>query len=146
MYRFSTAAFINPFTPSRLFYFNSFEQPVSKRRSVYSLFLLTCCFKETLAFNANSADPDETPRSAASDLALRGLPTSLLWDARHKRVNVCMHFRSLLLLVCIYVCSLCRIKHYYILSALQYHQMTNLSKFFSFFLFFFLFYFFQTEI
>ena len=33
--------------------------------------------------NANSVDSDQTPRSAASDLGLRFLPMSLLWDARH---------------------------------------------------------------
>ena len=31
---------------------------------------------------ANSIDPDQTPRSAASDLGLRCLLMSLLWDAR----------------------------------------------------------------
>ena len=35
-------------------------------------------------FNANSVDPYQTPRSAASDLGLHRLPMSLLWDARHK--------------------------------------------------------------
>ena len=34
--------------------------------------------------NANSVDPDQTPRSVASDLGLHCLPMSLLWDARHK--------------------------------------------------------------
>ena len=37
--------------------------------------------------NANSVDPDQTPRSAASDLGLHCLPMSNLWDARHKWVN-----------------------------------------------------------
>ena len=36
---------------------------------------------------ANSADPDLTPRSVASDLGLRFLPMSLLWDAWHKWVK-----------------------------------------------------------
>ena len=31
---------------------------------------------------ANSADPDQMPHSAASDLGLHCLPMSLLWDAR----------------------------------------------------------------
>ena len=31
--------------------------------------------------NANSEDPDQTPRSAATDLGLHCLPLSLLWDA-----------------------------------------------------------------
>ena len=38
-------------------------------------------------FNANSVDPDQTPRSAASDLGLHCLSTALLWDAGHKWVN-----------------------------------------------------------
>ena len=37
--------------------------------------------------NANSVDPDQTPRSAASDLGLHCLPMSHLWDARYKWVN-----------------------------------------------------------
>ena len=34
-------------------------------------------------FTANSVDPDQTPRYAASDLGLHCLPLSLLWDDRH---------------------------------------------------------------
>ena len=45
-------------------------------------------FIEILELNANSVDPDQTPRSAASDLGLRCLPMSLLQDTRHKRMNV----------------------------------------------------------
>ena len=37
--------------------------------------------------NANSVDPDQTPRFAASDLGLHCLPMSLLWDARHKWIK-----------------------------------------------------------
>ena len=36
----------------------------------------------------NSVDPDQTPRSAASDLGLRSLPMSFLWDAMHKCVKL----------------------------------------------------------
>ena len=32
--------------------------------------------------NENSVDPDQTPRSAASDLGRHCLPMLLLWDAR----------------------------------------------------------------
>ena len=32
-------------------------------------------------FNANSVDPDRTPRTVASYLSLHCLPVSLLWDA-----------------------------------------------------------------
>ena len=47
-------------------------------------FLSLPCFIEIPDFNANSADPDQTPRSAASDLGLHCLPMSLLLDARCK--------------------------------------------------------------
>ena len=36
---------------------------------------------------ANSEDPDQTPRFAASDLGLHGLPMSQKWDARLIRVK-----------------------------------------------------------
>ena len=39
-------------------------------------------------YNVNSVDLDQTPHSAASDLGLQCLPMSLLWDARHKWVNI----------------------------------------------------------
>ena len=42
---------------------------------------------ERSELNANSVDPDQTPRSAASDLGLHCLPMSYLWDAKHKWVN-----------------------------------------------------------
>ena len=38
--------------------------------------------------NANSVDPDQTLRSAASELGLHCLPVFLLWDARHKWVKL----------------------------------------------------------
>ena len=37
--------------------------------------------------NANSVDPDQTPRSAASDLGLHCLPMPHLWDVRLNRVR-----------------------------------------------------------
>ena len=37
--------------------------------------------------NANSVDPDQTPRSAASDLGLHCLPMFHLWDAGLKWVK-----------------------------------------------------------
>ena len=42
---------------------------------------------EISEFNANSEDPDQTPRSAASDLGLHCLPMSFLWDAMLKWVK-----------------------------------------------------------
>ena len=51
-------------------------------------------FYKIAALNANSVDPDQTPRSAASDVGLHYLPMSLLWEARLKWVNhVQMFFR-----------------------------------------------------
>ena len=38
-------------------------------------------------FNPNNVDPDQMPRSAASDLGLHCLSMSLLWDARCKWVK-----------------------------------------------------------
>ena len=57
-------------------------------RSVWLLLLLPCSI-EIYAFIAISEDPDQTPRSAASDLGLHCLPVSLLCDAKHKWVNYC---------------------------------------------------------
>ena len=43
--------------------------------------------KEIPAYYANSVGPDQTTHSVASDLGLHCLLMSLLWDARHKRVQ-----------------------------------------------------------
>ena len=45
-------------------------------------------FIEIDLLNANSVDPDQMPRSAASDLGLYCLPMPLSCDARHQRVNL----------------------------------------------------------
>ena len=39
---------------------------------------------EIPVFNANIEDPDQTPRSVASDRGLHSLIMSLLWEARYK--------------------------------------------------------------
>ena len=46
-------------------------------------------FVEISELNAKSVDPDQTPRSVASDLGLHCLPVFLLWDARLIWVNPC---------------------------------------------------------
>ena len=46
--------------------------------------ILRCFIDIPVFFNANSIDPDQTPRSAAYNLGLQCLSTSLLWDARHR--------------------------------------------------------------
>ena len=57
-------------------------------------------FIEICLFNANSVDPYQTPRVAASDLALHHLSMSLLWDARLKRVketlNIFLFFNAVI--------------------------------------------------
>ena len=45
------------------------------------------CFIEISVFNANSEEPDQTPRSTASDLGLPCLPMSLLSDTKHEWVK-----------------------------------------------------------
>ena len=54
-----------------------------------------------LVFDENSADPDQTPRSAVSDMSLHCLPVSFLWDARHE------------------ISSLFRLTHFVLLSVLN---------------------------
>ena len=51
-------------------------------------YLLLSSFVEISELNANGVDPNQTPRSAASDLGLHCLPMSLLWDAGLKWVNL----------------------------------------------------------
>ena len=54
---------------------------------VSGLILLLPCSIEITLFNAHSVDPDQTPRSAASDLGVHCFLISLLWDARYKWVK-----------------------------------------------------------
>ena len=54
---------------------------------VSGCFLSLSYFLEISELNANSVDPDQTLRSAASDLGLYCLPRSLLWDLRLKWVK-----------------------------------------------------------
>ena len=44
------------------------------------MFLLVSFLQNFLHFNANSVDPDQTPRFVANDLSLQRLPFSLVWD------------------------------------------------------------------
>ena len=71
-------------TPSGLFCLNSLDQSISSLR-VSGQFWIVPCFIEMPVVNANSVDPDQTPRS---DLDLHCLSMSHLWDARHKWVKV----------------------------------------------------------
>ena len=67
--------------PSGIFYLMSLDRSVSHIRDVRLLFIIIIFCLEISELNANSEDPDQTPRSAASDLGLHCLPMSLLWDA-----------------------------------------------------------------
>ena len=71
--------------PSGFFYRYPLDRSISNR-SVWLVFIITMFYKIPV-FNANSVDPDPTPRSAASDLGLHYLPMSHLWDARLKWVK-----------------------------------------------------------
>ena len=73
--------------PSGLFHLNSLDQSISGSRDS-GQFLLLPCFIEMPVFTTNSVDPDQMPRSTASDLGLHCLPMSLLGDTRHKWVNI----------------------------------------------------------
>ena len=89
---------------------------------------------EMSVINADSVDPDQTPRFAASDLGLHCLPTSHFWDARHKWVKFNIFFRgeirnfvvvliekacNLLILLCVYSSHRCaNVKLYTTSSAL----------------------------
>ena len=52
---------INPFMPSGLFYLNSLDQSISKRRCVWLVFIFTMFFVEIPVINANSVYPDQMP-------------------------------------------------------------------------------------
>ena len=56
-------------------------------------FLFFLYFIELPVLNANSVNPDQASRSAASDLGLHCLPTPFLWDTRHKWVKQ-VHFTT----------------------------------------------------
>ena len=74
----------NPFMSNGLIYLISLDWSISSIYVVSGYILSLPCFIEIPLFSANGVDPDQTPRSAASDLGLHCLPMSLLWDARHK--------------------------------------------------------------
>ena len=72
--------FLNPFMPSGLFYLNFLigSFPIKGVSGYFLLLLLlSSCFVGISELNANRRDPDQTQRSAASDLGLHCLPMSL---------------------------------------------------------------------
>ena len=52
-----------------------------------NLIFLRKCIIGITELNANSVDPDQTLRSAVSDLDLHCLPMLILWDDMHKGVK-----------------------------------------------------------
>ena len=60
----------NPFMSNGLFYFNSLDWSISNRRDIWLTFIITIII-EISVINANSIDPDQTPRSVASDLFIQ---------------------------------------------------------------------------
>ena len=76
-----TVGWLNPFVPRGFFYFNCLDGFNSYISVVWLVFIIVM-FVEISELNANSVDPDQTLRSAASDLDQHCLPMSLLWDAK----------------------------------------------------------------
>ena len=64
-----------PFMPSGIFYLDFLDRSISYIWGVW-LVIIISCFVEIPERNANSVDPDQTPRSAASDQRLHCLPLS----------------------------------------------------------------------
>ena len=62
---------------SGLFYFSFLDRSISNRRSVWLVFIITMFYRKSV-FYANSVDPDQMQRSAASDLDLNCLQMPLL--------------------------------------------------------------------
>ena len=71
----SVSSLLNPFMLN-VFFFILFG-PVHFQNKGYLVRFFYYYFIEIPVFNANSVDPDQTPRSAASDLGLHCLPLSL---------------------------------------------------------------------
>ena len=64
---------------SGLFYLNYLDRSISYIRGDWLVYIIImfCRNLEISGLNANSVDPDQTPRSAASDLGLYCLPVYL---------------------------------------------------------------------
>ena len=75
--------------PSGLFYSYSLDRYIVNTRGVKLVFVIPC-FIRIPAFKANKVDPDQTPRSVASDLGLQCLPISHF----QKRITVQWHNRK----------------------------------------------------
>ena len=78
---------MNPLMPNELFYPSLWTGPFPIK-GVSGLFLELLLILKIPVLNANSLDPDQTLRPAASDIDLHYLPMPLLGDDRHKWVKV----------------------------------------------------------
>ena len=65
--------------PSGLFFLISLDRSIFKVRGVWLGFFMTMFQRNLYAI--------QTAQNAASDLGLHGLPMSILWNARLKRIN-----------------------------------------------------------
>ena len=63
-------------------------------------FLLLPQFVENPVFIANLVDPDQMPRSVASDKGLHRLLVSLLGDARHKCFKCVLRIEKVAFITC----------------------------------------------
>ena len=68
----------NQFMPNGFFYLHSSDRSIPNISDVWSVFIITLFIEIFCIFNANSVDPDQTPRSVASDLGLHCLQMSYL--------------------------------------------------------------------
>ena len=71
---------------SGLFYLSLWTGPFTFEE-VSGLYIMLPFIIEIPVLGANSVDPDQTPRSAVSDLSLHCLPVSFFLDTRHKCVT-----------------------------------------------------------
>ena len=70
--------------PNGIFHLHSLGRSIS---GVWLGFIITMFYRKACCLNANTVDPDQTPRFAASDRDLHCLPVSLFWNARLKWVK-----------------------------------------------------------
>ena len=75
--------------PNGLVHLHTSDRSISNKRSGWIVLFLPCLI-EISVFKANNVDPDQTPRTMASDLGLHVLPMSHLRDARNEWVNQCI--------------------------------------------------------
>ena len=76
----------NPFKPNGISHLYQMEHFISVLKDIWWYFSSLFKFQYNI-LQANSGDPDQTPRSVASDLGLHCLNMSHKKDARLKQVN-----------------------------------------------------------